>query len=177
MSAFVQTLACHQYSAKPISKSMLICCQLGPWKHIPIIFRMIIFFIKEDAFVYADSLEQNWGSLYNTCCWAYERWTKYIQYIQHNVSFRKYYAASPFCWFYGDLVCLGLETFTTSKLSWERWGSQTLAIGSPGFKSPPMRSTWSRWFETSWAVSPCLRLAIPFYAHYGSAYLGRKEPV
>ena len=46
MSAFVKTLGCHLYSAKPISKSMLICCQLGPWKQIPIIFRMFNFPLK-----------------------------------------------------------------------------------------------------------------------------------
>ena len=61
MSAFVQTLACHQYSAKPISKSILICCQWGPWWHIPIIFTMFNFSFIEDAFVYADSLVQDCG--------------------------------------------------------------------------------------------------------------------
>ena len=61
MSAFVQTLACHQYSAKPISKSMLICCQWGPWRHIPIIFTMFNFSFIEDAFVYNDSLVQDCG--------------------------------------------------------------------------------------------------------------------
>ena len=49
MSAFVQTLACHQYSAKPISKSMLICSQWCPWRHIPIIFTMFNFSFIEDA--------------------------------------------------------------------------------------------------------------------------------
>ena len=61
MSAFVQTLACHQYSAKSISKSMLICCQMGPWRHILIIFTMFIFSFKENTFVYADSLVQDYG--------------------------------------------------------------------------------------------------------------------
>ena len=55
MSAFVQTLACHQYSAKPISISMLICC------YIPIIFTILNFSFIEDAFEYADSLVQDCG--------------------------------------------------------------------------------------------------------------------
>ena len=61
MSAFVQTLACHQYSAKPISESMLICSQWFPRRHIPIIFTMFNFSFIEDAFVYADSLVQDCG--------------------------------------------------------------------------------------------------------------------
>ena len=52
MSAFVQTLACHQYSAKSISS-------IGSLETHSNYLQNVWFFIKEDAFVYADSLVQD----------------------------------------------------------------------------------------------------------------------